>query len=172
MLRLLYHIVRWKLHPYPTLKQLQEHRGRIDRSQTFGTILSTRLAATPAIGIRDMWSLFGDYRHLQKLKKKGKQDSKGKNDLGAADSASLYEGIASHSTSDLTDDHSLREAAEEADLKRLGLFLMNEAADLLERVKKCVQHRLYISSFSQSKLKLVLVSSYGANLAQLYITPS
>ena len=145
MLRLLYHIVRWKLHPYPSLAQLREHRERIGRSQTFGTILSTRLAATPALGMRDMWGLFGEYRHLQKLKKKAKKDSKGKNELPADDTASIRDGAsASFSTADLTDEHAAKEAAEEADLKRLGLFLLNEVADLLERVKKYVHVELSI----------------------------
>ena len=92
-----------------------------------------------------MWSLFSDYRHLRRLKQ-AKRASNEKHDLGADDTASIKSGVhvTSMSATDMVDDHAVREAAEEADLKRLGLFLMNEAADLLERVKKYVQRCLSV----------------------------
>ena len=52
------------------------------------------------------------------------------------DDASIHS--RSFSTPDLSIETALRDAKEEADLKRLALFLLNELADLLERAKKCV----------------------------------
>lgn len=137
-----------KLHPYPSLSELRDHRNAIDRSQTFGTILSTRLATSPALGLRDMWDLVGDYRHIRKLKK-AKRESAGKSDLDAAagsrasldDTASVKS--VSFSTPDLAEHLQRAEVGptvdkDDADLKRLGLFLMNEVADFLERIKKSV----------------------------------
>ncbi|KAH9944357.1 uncharacterized protein BXZ73DRAFT_87271 [Epithele typhae] len=139
MARVLYHIVRWKMHPYPTLEELRDHRSRIDRSQTFGTILATRLVSSPAMGIRDMWGLFDDYRNIRRMKRKAKKDSKEKNSPDPEAPPSIYDGTrlhaAAHSTTDVNGERSEQEIMEEADLARLGLFLLNEASDLLERVK-------------------------------------
>ena len=142
VLRLSYELLRKKLHPYPSLTELREHRSRIDRSQAFGTVLATRLAGAPALGLRDVWDIFGDYRRVRKLKKaKGKVMENGQETsagLGNADdAASVYS--VSLSTSELLQDESAQAAEEEADLKRLGLFLLNEVADLLERIKKYVR---------------------------------
>ncbi|RPD62914.1 hypothetical protein L227DRAFT_572779 [Lentinus tigrinus ALCF2SS1-6] len=139
---LLYHLISRKLHPYPSLSELREHRKAIDRSQTFGTILSTRLATSPALGLRDMWDLFGDYKHMRKLKK-AKKESAGKKELDAGGPASLDDNASvrsvSFSTPDLGEHQAeaglLADDEDSADLKRLGLFIMNEAADFLERVK-------------------------------------
>ena len=144
-LRLLYELVRRKLHPCPSLAELREHRQRIDQSQTFGTLLAARLAIAPSLGLRDVWDIFGDYGRVWK-QKKAKRDAAKKNGPDAAeepvsgdDASSVHS--ASYSTSELLQDRSAQEAEEDADLKRIGLFLMNEVADLLERVKKCVCHR-------------------------------
>ncbi|KAI0756961.1 hypothetical protein C8Q80DRAFT_68381 [Daedaleopsis nitida] len=136
--RLLYELVSRKLHPYPTLAELREHRKRIGRAQTFGRILSTRLATSRALGLRDMWDLVGDYRHIQRLNK-ARKESEGKNEVVPEVRTSLDDDAAgahnvSFSTSDLPNEKTVHEK-EEADLKRLGLFFLNEAADLLERIK-------------------------------------
>lgn len=143
--RLLYELIIRKLHPYPSLTELREYRSRIDRSETFGRILVTRLAASPALGLRDVWDLFGDYRHTRKVKKAKKKESAGKDEpipglrTGEGEDANVHGAEAS--VADLTsDESSSRERQEEADLKRLGLFLLNEVADVLERVKKYVCH--------------------------------
>ncbi|KAI0669870.1 hypothetical protein C8Q78DRAFT_1079782 [Trametes maxima] len=133
LLCLLYSLTRRKLHPYPSLAELRAHRSRIDRSQTFGTVLSARLVASPALGVKDVWDLFRDYRHTRKLKKAAKA-SKGHssdNDLTEADDAASIHSVATERPEENTD----AEDVKEEDLKRLGLFLLGEVADLLERVK-------------------------------------
>ena len=140
MLCLLYPLLRRRLHPYPSLEELRAHRNRIDRSNTFGSMLATRLSVSPSLGVKDMWDLFRDYRHTRKLKKaKGgqKNNSEEDNKANASDSASIHsiateQPDANHEVQDLTAN------VEEEDLKRLGLYLLSEAADLLERIKKYV----------------------------------
>ncbi|KAI0655105.1 hypothetical protein C8Q70DRAFT_924356 [Cubamyces menziesii] len=137
MLCLLYPLLRRRLHPYPSLEELRAHRNRIDRSNTFGSMLATRLSVSPSLGVKDMWDLFRDYRHTRKLKKaKGgqKNNSEEDNKANASDSASIHsiateQPDANHEVQDLTAN------VEEEDLKRLGLYLLSEAADLLERIK-------------------------------------
>ena len=90
--------------------------------------------------------MVGDYRHIRKLKK-AKRESAGKSDLDAAaggrasldDTASVKS--VSFSTPDLAEHLQRAEVGptvdkDDADLKRLGLFLMNEVSDFLERIKK------------------------------------
>ncbi|KAI0335244.1 hypothetical protein GY45DRAFT_1317167 [Cubamyces sp. BRFM 1775] len=137
MLCLLYPLLRRRLHPYPSLDELRAHRNRIDRSNTFGSMLATRLAVSPSLGVKDMWDLFRDYQHTRKLKKKAKEGRKNElneDDRNASDSASIHSVAtekpeANHEVEDPTAN------VEEEDLKRLGLYLLSEAADLLERVK-------------------------------------
>ncbi|KAI0724581.1 hypothetical protein C8T65DRAFT_626972 [Cerioporus squamosus] len=123
---LLYHLISRKLCPYPSLSELRHHRKAIDQSQTFGTMLSTRLATSPSLGLWDMWDMFGDYRHVRKLKKAKKEsESAEKSDL---DDNAGVPSVSSPEAGRVAD-------VDEADMKRLGLFIMNEVADLLERIK-------------------------------------
>lgn len=136
LLRLLYELVRRKIHPYPSLEELRAHRSRIDRAHTFGTVLSTRLLASPALGVRDMWGIFRDYRHTRKAKKAAKEKvGRHASDPGLDDSASIHSDATENP--DSSHENPLEDVAEE-DLKRLGLFLLNEVADVLERLKKYV----------------------------------
>ncbi|KAI8995656.1 hypothetical protein BD414DRAFT_456718 [Trametes punicea] len=140
ILLLLWALVRRKLHPYPNLDELRAFRARIDRSQTLGEALSARLMGSPSLGIKDMWALFKDYRHAQKQKKAAKAhketgsgDHENEENAGASDAAS----VCSVTTEKPDEDHevSIGDEVEKEDVRRLGLFLMNEVADLLERVK-------------------------------------
>ena len=120
------------MHPYPSLAELRAHRRTIDRSQAFGSLLATRLSAAPALGLHDVWNIFGDYRRLRKVKKPKEGSGTGEDPMKGDDASSL------HSVSLSTSDTAEEQAEEDADLKRLGLFLLNEVADLLERLKKYV----------------------------------
>ncbi|KAI0639428.1 hypothetical protein C8Q77DRAFT_1046741 [Trametes polyzona] len=134
LLYVLYRLVRRKIHPYPSLAELRAHRSRIDRSHTFGSLLSARLAASPALGIEDMWHLFKDYQHTRKLKKAEKSALKaGWKDKGDADDAASIHSVATEQPEE--NHEATSEHVDDEDLKRLGLFLLCEAADLLERIK-------------------------------------
>ncbi|KAI1797907.1 hypothetical protein LXA43DRAFT_982582 [Ganoderma leucocontextum] len=134
-LGLLYELLRRKLHPYPSLAELRAHRRTIDRSQAFGALLATRLSAAPALGLQDVWGIFGDYKRLRKVKKP-KEGSAKNGSAGAGEDPMKGDDVSGlHSVSFNTGDTAEQQAEEEADLKRLGLFLLNEVADLLERLK-------------------------------------
>ncbi|KAI0361586.1 hypothetical protein OH77DRAFT_444853 [Trametes cingulata] len=136
LLCVLYGLARRKLHPYPSLDELRAHRSRIDRSHTFGAMLSARLAASPALGVKDMWDLFKDYRHTQRLKKAAKSPKKStESEQAVADDAASVYSVATERPEDLHESCDHTQELEEEDLKRLGLFLLCEVADLLERIK-------------------------------------
>lgn len=134
---MLYHLISRKLHPYPSLSELRDHRKAIDQSQTFGSILLTRLATSPTLGVRDVWEMFDDYRHVRKMKKaKKNKDALDAGHLPSPDGNASVPSV-SFSTPDFAAEAEAEEAkVHEAHLKRLGLFAMNEIADLLERIKK------------------------------------
>ncbi|PIL31936.1 hypothetical protein GSI_06640 [Ganoderma sinense ZZ0214-1] len=131
-LGLLCELLRRKLHPYPSLAELRAHRRTIDRSQAFGSLLAARLSAAPALGLHDVWGILGDYRRLRKVKKP-KEDSGKNGSAGAGEEPMKGDDTSSVSLS--TGDTADQQAEEDADLKRLGLFLLNEVADFLERLK-------------------------------------
>ena len=133
LFRVLYSLIRRKLHPYPSLDELRAHRTRIDRSHTFGAMLSARLAATPSLGVEDMWHLFKDYKHTRKLKKAAKEAA-ARGDDGKADDAASMHSIAAEKPEEKPEDP--LEDIKDEDLKRLGLFVLCEVADLLERIKE------------------------------------
>lgn len=137
-LGLLCELLRRKLHPYPSLAELRAHRRTIDRSQAFGSLLAARLTAAPALGLQDVWGIFGDYRRLRKIKKP-KEGSTRSGCPGTGEDPMKGDDVSSlHSVSLNTSDTEEQQAEEDADLKRLGLFLLNEVADFLERLKKYV----------------------------------
>ncbi len=160
---MLYSLVRKKLNPYPSLDELRAHRTRIDRSHTFGAMLSARLATSPTLGVQDMWHVFKDYRNTQKLKKATKTLRTEAATGETNDAASI------HSVDTEKPEEALEPAIEDIkdeDLKRLGLLVLSDVADLLERVKKygC------LTSVGMHLTDSYLVSSYGVTLAPLYST--
>ncbi|KAL7285329.1 hypothetical protein ACG7TL_000424 [Trametes sanguinea] len=134
----MYRLIRRKVYPYPSLDELRAHRIRIDRSQTFGSTLSARLAASPSIGVRDMWDLFKDHRRARKLKKEKSHKHGGsasEEKVEASDTASVHS-VATERPEENDEGPTEEVDVKEEDLKRLGLSILNEVADLLERVKK------------------------------------
>ncbi|KAH9849733.1 hypothetical protein C2E23DRAFT_838267 [Lenzites betulinus] len=136
LMSVLYSLTRRKLHPYPSLDELRAHRSRIERSHTFGAMLSARLTASPALGVQDMWHLFKDYKETRRLKKAAKADGKKPEQLDVQqddDAASVHSVASEH----IVDEHEaeVKHERDDEDMKRLGLFLLGEVADLLERVK-------------------------------------
>lgn len=96
-------------------------------------MLSARLATSPTLGVQDMWHVFKDYRRTQKLKKAAKA-------LHTEDAAGQADDAASmHSVDTEKLEQALEPAVEDIkdeDLKRLGLLILSDIADLLERIKK------------------------------------
>ncbi len=159
-LGLLFDLLRRKLHPYPSLAELRAHRRTIDRSQAFGALLATRLCAAPALGLHDVWGIVGDYRRLRKVKKP--KEGSGKNgSAGAGEDPMKGDDLSNlHGVSLGTSDTAEQQAKEEADLKRLGLFILNEVADFLERLKKYARRVCERRTSNHTPL----ASSFGVNL--------
>jgi len=119
------------MHPYPSLAQLREHRGHIDKASEFGEELQARLTGATPFGLSDAWKTLKVYNKTktQKTKDKAKQ---------SGDAASITSDGAVVTDNDTTTTDDSGEKSQEQDLKALGLEGLCELADGLERLKKCV----------------------------------
>ena len=121
------------MHPYPSLAQLREHRGHIDKASEFGEELQARLTGTTPFGLFDAWKTLKVYNKSKIHKAKDKVKQSGDTANVTSDGAAIDSDIAT------TDDPA--EKSQEQDLKALGLEALCELADGLERLKKCVEWR-------------------------------
>jgi len=117
------------MHPYPSLTQLREHRGHIDKASEFGDELQARLTGTTPFGFFDAWKTLRVYNKTHKTKEKMKQSD---------DAASVIGGEAAVTGSDINAADDSAEKSQEQDLKALWLEALCELVDGLERLKKCV----------------------------------
>ena len=120
------------MHPYPSLAQLREHRGQIDKAGEFGDELQGRLTGATPFGVLDAWKALKVYNktkiHTAKDKVKHSDDA-----------ASVTGDGAAVTDSDITTADDSAEKSQEQDIKALGLEGLRELADGLERLKKCVE---------------------------------
>lgn len=119
--RILYSLLRRKLFPYPTLSELLRHREEIARADNFGSDITAGFAASSSIGIKEIWRLFRVFKKKGKPTK-DKSSSKNEDDRAAEDLR------PSTPSNDAVQD--------EADTRRAILVVMDEIADIHERVKK------------------------------------
>jgi hypothetical protein len=116
------------MHPYPSLAQLREHRGHIDKASEFGEELQARLTASTPFGLLDAWKTLRVY-NKKKPKVKGKHHD---------DSASIIGTETAVTEGDTTAVEGSGEGAHERDsIKALCLEALCELVDGLERLKKC-----------------------------------
>ena len=129
---LLYILLDRRMHPYPSLAQLREHRGHIDKASEFGEELQARLTGTTPFGLLDAWETLKVYNKskIHKAKDKVKQ---------SGDTASVMSDGAVVTDSDITATDDPAGKSQEQDLKALGLEALCELVDGLERLKKCVE---------------------------------
>jgi len=120
------------MHPYPSLAQLREHRGHIDKASEFGEELQARLTGTTPFGLLDAWKTLKVYNKskIHKAKDKVKQSD---------DAASVTSDGAAIIDNDIATTDDPAEKSQEHDLKALGLEALCELTDGLERLKKCVE---------------------------------
>ncbi|KIJ68465.1 hypothetical protein HYDPIDRAFT_106664 [Hydnomerulius pinastri MD-312] len=133
MFRILWCLLRRRLLPYPTLKELHERRQDTARARQFGEEVQERLSAA-TLGPREMWRLFKFYKASTKdrakaLAKGASKSPEQENTSPASKSAGAKESENEPTALDSGD------SQEEQDLKRDLLRLLNELADLHERVK-------------------------------------
>lgn len=119
------------MHPYPSLAQLREHRGNIDKASELGEELQATLTATTSFGPLDAWKTLRAYNKNKphKAKDKVKQSD---------DAVSVMSGGAAVTDGDITAPDGPAEKSQEQDLKALGLEALCELVDGLERLKKYV----------------------------------
>lgn len=121
------------MYPYPSLAQLREHRGHIDKASEFGEELQGRLTAASPFGLLDAWKTLRVYnkKKVRKAKEKTKQFD---------DTASVTSVEAAVTDGDTTAAEDSAEKNQEQGVKALGLEALCEIIDGLERLKKYVGH--------------------------------
>ncbi|KAG5647976.1 hypothetical protein DXG03_007010 [Asterophora parasitica] len=132
LLRIFYSLLRRKLLPYPTLSELQEHRREVSRAADFGKQISGRLSASSSFGVKELWRLFKVYKNKRVTVKPSITPVVADYPSEEVDPGI---GIPSQPT-DATVLDDAKDSQDAQDLKRLGVHIMNEIADLHERIKK------------------------------------
>ncbi|KAF8846368.1 hypothetical protein BDN67DRAFT_39548 [Paxillus ammoniavirescens] len=172
MFRILWSLLRHRLLPYHALQELQERREATARAHRFGEEVQERLSVT-TLGPIDMWRLFKLYKAGTKEKISLKE-----NKFPEQESANLAVPSIIIRTAETNNEPTLLDhgdSREEECLKRDLLHLLNELADLHERIKNiftwcrpAVSRRyallLAIASFGV----LALPAQYVAKLTYLF----
>ncbi|KAI0052885.1 hypothetical protein FA95DRAFT_1586455 [Auriscalpium vulgare] len=146
-LYLVYLLLSRRLLPYPTLRELREHRQKVRHAQEFGNQLQARLLAPSSFGAGDIWKLT---KLLPKLVKSSPKNSAGKD---GKETTTLADGDV-YADPDVL--FPLEETKEERDLKRVGLRLLTELVDFHERLKSIFHWREPWSSNAATLLFLIL----------------
>ncbi|KIM48214.1 hypothetical protein M413DRAFT_22743 [Hebeloma cylindrosporum] len=127
LLRMLVCLVRRRLFPYPSLADLRQHRQEIIHADAFGQQVSARFSASSS-GVKETWHLFKllDRTWRSRAKASTKEKGKGKelSDEIPSDTAQ-EQGPAVHGDADDGDAQ---------DLKRISLQVMEDIADIHERI--------------------------------------
>ncbi|KAH7883573.1 hypothetical protein F5I97DRAFT_1539034 [Phlebopus sp. FC_14] len=149
MFRILWCLLRRRLLPYPSLNELQERQQDAVRARRFGEELQERLSSS-IIGPKDIWTLFKSYRtSIRNRERAPWQNTSLRPELtGATGSCPDDEPIDNEPAVPENGD-----SEEEQDLRRDFLQLLNEVADIHERVKK--------PSVSQRYAYLLTVTAFG-----------
>lgn len=125
---LLYVLLYRRTHPYPSLEQLRNHREHIDKASEFGEEFHARLTATTPFGLLEAWKTIRVYNksRVHRVKEKVKQ-------FDDAASAMSSEPVTTDGSIPADDP---AEKAHEQDIKALGLEVLCEFVDGIERFKK------------------------------------
>jgi len=139
------------MHPYPSLEQLREHRGNIDRASEFGEELQARLTTTAPFGLFDAWRTLRVYKKnkVRKAKERPKHSD---------DAASIMNVEMAATDNDIASVDDSAEKSQEYEVRALGLEVLCQLVDLLERLKKCVE-----IATSEDCTDNPIASSYGGN---------
>lgn len=134
MLRILYSFVRRRIFPYPSLSELRSHREAVGRADYFSEQMTARISSKGS-NVTEVWRLFRlvDLKMLgkkKKIKKHIKQPS-----LTDSSMDSDRDSIVSQEQDATVLDNGMDED-EMKDVKQDFLWIMDEVADLHERVQK------------------------------------
>ncbi|KJA29117.1 hypothetical protein HYPSUDRAFT_61151 [Hypholoma sublateritium FD-334 SS-4] len=129
--RIFFSLLKRRIFPYPSLEDLRQRREEVLRADEFGEQVSARLSSK-ASNMKEIWRLFKIYNHANKsqLNLPANKSSK---DKGRSSVENL------NKESDQTVLENDDETQEVQDLKRIGLQLLEELADLHERI-----HNIFI----------------------------
>ncbi|KDR84978.1 hypothetical protein GALMADRAFT_233502 [Galerina marginata CBS 339.88] len=137
--RILISLVKRRIFPYPTLDDLRRHREEISRADEFGQQVSARLSASSS-GITEIWRLFKLLDQTRKAKLKARV--KGKlNHAEEQEADNTSQGQDAATVLDDSDD-----SEEARDVKRLGLKILQDIADIHERIRNIFIWRRPVSS--------------------------
>lgn len=130
---LLYILLYRRMHPYPSLAQLREYRGHIDKASEFGDELQRRLTANTPFGLFDAWKTLKVYNKgkLRKAKEKMKYSD---------DTASVMNVEATATDGDT--------ATADDKLRAVWLEALCQVADGLERIKNLFLWRKPSASYA------------------------
>lgn len=127
--RTLYEIMRRRFAPYPTSKELRERRAALERADAVAEALQFRLEGnvTSGVGFKDAWNVF---RTVTKNKKKKARDM-------------AQKGINPNPEPKWEDKSPAArgEEGEDDDIKRTALAIMEELADMHERIVNIARWR-------------------------------
>ncbi|CAK5280528.1 unnamed protein product [Mycena citricolor] len=150
--RMFYSLLRRKIFSYPTLAELKAHREEIDRADEFGQEFSTRFSASSSLGLKELWRLFKVFNKSKKSKAK-KLATRAQNVASQESLQTLDESGEAAPT--VLDSDDPKENVEN-DLKRVGLQVLSELADLHERIKNIFIWRRPASSKMYGSIILFL----------------
>ncbi|PPQ80817.1 hypothetical protein CVT25_001942 [Psilocybe cyanescens] len=131
-LYILFALLKRRIFPYPSLEDLLRHREEVLRADEFGERVSAKLSASSS-SVMEIWRLF---RLFEKTKR---NIVKGKPRETTKDKSTTDEPEGRHS-SDLVEDDvtvldDIDDSEEAKDLKRIGLEILEDIAELHERVR-------------------------------------
>ncbi|KAF8905572.1 hypothetical protein CPB84DRAFT_1844975 [Gymnopilus junonius] len=133
VLRILVSLLKRRIFPYPTLSDLRRHREEVSLASDFGKQVADRLSAS-SFGITETWRLLKLIGQTQKSILKGKTKEKiHKTDAPATEA---HSDVSDQQGTTVLDDPN--DSEETKDLKRIGLQLLNEMADLHERIRNII----------------------------------
>ncbi|KAH7930950.1 hypothetical protein BV22DRAFT_999354 [Leucogyrophana mollusca] len=134
LFRIFLSLICRRLYTYPTLAELQKRRLDVAQAKEFGEEVQERLSAS-SLGVQELWRLFKVYKTSTKNKAKSLAKSKAVEKGVVSPTASavdITQGAGQEETTVLDE---VGVSKEEQDIKRDLLHILNELADLHERVK-------------------------------------
>ncbi|KAF8168110.1 hypothetical protein B0H34DRAFT_46392 [Crassisporium funariophilum] len=133
VLRILFSLVKRRIFPYPSLQDLRQHREDLHQADEFGAQVSARLSAS-ATGMKEVWRLFRLFDQTKKHKAKAAVKQKAK-DKGVIHPTEEVDAEIATKSQDATVLDDADDNEDSKDIKRLVLHVLNEIADLHERVR-------------------------------------
>ncbi|KAF9478527.1 hypothetical protein BDN70DRAFT_879870 [Pholiota conissans] len=141
IMRIFASLLRRRIFPYPSLEDLRRHRKQVLRADEFGEQISARLSMN-ASGLKEIWRLFQLYDQTTKKAKPSKEKT------SHDDSRRTPEQQTNHvnNETDATTLETVDDSEEVQDFKRIILHIVEELADIHERIRNIFIWRKPLSS--------------------------